>query len=113
MVPVAIAPSTLCAGDLNVGFKKKGLKSMANIFTKIAAKAKSEVTYYRMLIQHPEVPLLAKLFLWLAVFYLLLPFDLIPDFIPIIGQIDDLIIVPLLIIIGLMLIPEELKKKKT
>jgi len=86
---------------------------MANIFTKVAAKAKSEIIYYRMLIQHPEVPLLSKLLLWLAVFYLLLPFDLIPDFIPIIGQIDDLIIVPLLIILGLMLIPEELKNKRT
>ncbi|PKO54664.1 MAG: hypothetical protein CVU26_01170 [Betaproteobacteria bacterium HGW-Betaproteobacteria-2] len=51
---------------------------------------------------------MAKLLLWLAVAYLLLPFDLIPDFIPLIGQLDDLIVVPGLIYLALKLIPETL-----
>jgi uncharacterized membrane protein YkvA (DUF1232 family) len=55
-----------------------------------------------------RTPLVSKILLSLAIGYLLLPFDLIPDFIPIFGQIDDIIIVPLLIYIALKLIPKEL-----
>ena len=49
--------------------------------------------------------MLAKFLLGMAVGYVLLPFDLIPDFIPVIGQLDDLVIVPLLIYLALMMIP--------
>jgi len=51
--------------------------------------------------------LLAKVLLGMAIGYLLLPFDLIPDFIPVIGQLDDLLIVPGLIYLALKMIPDE------
>lgn len=51
---------------------------------------------------------MAKVLLWLAVGYILLPFDLIPDFMPVIGQLDDLVIVPALIYLALKIIPAEL-----
>ena len=43
----------------------------------------------------------------MAIGYLLLPFDLVPDFIPVIGQLDDLLIVPGLIYLALKMIPDE------
>jgi len=43
----------------------------------------------------------------MAIGYLLLPFDLIPDFIPVIGQLDDVVIVPGLIYLALKMIPNE------
>lgn len=43
----------------------------------------------------------------MAIGYLLLPFDLIPDFIPVIGHLDDLVIVPGLIYLALKMIPDE------
>ncbi|NOS96106.1 MAG: DUF1232 domain-containing protein [Methylotenera sp.] len=49
---------------------------------------------------------MAKFFLGLAVGYLLLPFDLIPDFIPVLGQLDDVIIIPVLLYLALLFIPK-------
>jgi len=71
----------------------------------IAHKIKSEAAFYKRLHQHPQTPKLAKALLWLALAYLALPFDLIPDFIPVIGLIDDAIIIPILIFIALRLTP--------
>jgi uncharacterized membrane protein YkvA (DUF1232 family) len=70
-----------------------------------AAKLKKEFAVYRLVLKHPETPLLAKILLGLAVGYILLPFDLIPDFIPVIGHLDDLVIVPALVYAALKLIP--------
>jgi carbonic anhydrase len=55
--------------------------------------------------QHPRTPLVSRGLFWLAVAYLLLPFDLIPDFIPVLGQLDDLLIIPGLIWLGLQFLP--------
>ncbi|MFC1532538.1 YkvA family protein [Thermodesulfobacteriota bacterium] len=43
--------------------------------------------------------------------YIFLPFDLIPDWIPVIGYLDDLIIVPFLVIIALKFTPVEVKRE--
>lgn len=72
----------------------------------IANKLKAEFDFYRRLQQHPQTPLLAKALLWLAIGYLLLPFDLIPDFLPVVGQLDEVVIIPLLLYCAVKLTPE-------
>ena len=74
----------------------------------VAAQLKQEFEVYRLVLKHPETPMVAKFFLGLAIGYVLMPFDLIPDFIPLIGQLDDLVIVPLLVYIAIKVIPDGL-----
>ena len=54
---------------------------------------------------HPDTPWYAKALAVLVAAYAFSPIDLIPDFIPVIGYLDDLIIVPLGIWLALRLIP--------
>jgi uncharacterized membrane protein YkvA (DUF1232 family) len=68
---------------------------------------KGELDVYRRVLKDKRTPRIAKILLGLAIGYLLLPVDIIPDFIPVIGHLDDLIIVPALVIIALKMIPKE------
>ena len=63
---------------------------------------------YKNVMRDERTPLLAKILLGMAIGYLLMPFDLIPDFIPLIGQLDDIIIVPLLFYSAIKIIPENI-----
>ena len=58
--------------------------------------------------QDPRVPLKAKLVAVAVAAYALSPIDLIPDFIPVLGYLDDLVIVPAGILLAVRLIPPEL-----
>ena len=72
-----------------------------------ARRIRREFKVYRLVLQDKRTPKLAKVLLGLALGYAALPFDLIPDFLPVIGHLDDLVIVPALIILALKLIPTE------
>ncbi|MBX9675849.1 MAG: DUF1232 domain-containing protein [Methylotenera sp.] len=72
----------------------------------IAVRLKAEFVFYQRLQKHPQTPKLAKALLWLAIGYVLMPFDLIPDFIPIIGQLDEMVIIPILLYCALKLTPQ-------
>ena len=68
---------------------------------------KREVIALYYAYRDPRTPWYARIFVALVVGYALSPIDLIPDFIPVLGYLDDLILVPLGISIALKLIPPE------
>lgn len=74
----------------------------------LGKKLKREIKVYRLLLKDERTPKAAKILLGLAVGYFFLPFDLIPDFIPVIGHLDDAIIVPALVMFALKMIPKEI-----
>ncbi len=71
----------------------------------VTQRFKEELRVYRMVLQDNRTPKLAKWLLGIAVAYALSPIDLIPDFIPVFGHLDDLVILPLLIITAVKLTP--------
>jgi len=70
-----------------------------------AAALKRDVLALWYCYRDPRTPLAAKLLAVLIVAYALSPIDLIPDFIPVIGYLDDLILLPAAIYFTLKLIP--------
>lgn len=77
----------------------------------IAHNFKRYVALCKTLYTDSRTPTIAKIFLWLAVGYALLPFDLIPDFIPVLGYLDDVVIIPALILIALWFIPKSVYRE--
>jgi uncharacterized membrane protein YkvA (DUF1232 family) len=68
---------------------------------------KREVVVLWICTRHPRTPWLAKALALTLVGYALSPIDLIPDFIPVLGYLDDLVIVPLGVWLVLKLVPED------
>ena len=62
-------------------------------------------------IKKPETPLAAKIAAGITVAYALSPIDIVPDFIPVLGYLDDLIILPLLAALAIKLIPDEIMER--
>ena len=67
-------------------------------------KTETLVLYYAA--RHPATPWTARLLVAFIVGYALSPIDLIPDFIPVLGYVDELILLPLLLALALRMIPE-------
>jgi uncharacterized membrane protein YkvA (DUF1232 family) len=72
-----------------------------------ARQLKAEVYALYLAYRDPRVPWYAKVLAACVVGYALSPIDLIPDFIPVLGYLDDLVLIPLGIALTLRLIPPE------
>ena len=70
-----------------------------------APKLKTDIPALWLCLKAKETPLLAKVLAAVTVGYALSPIDLIPDFIPVLGYLDDVILLPALIVITMKLIP--------
>lgn len=70
-----------------------------------ASALQGETLALMLAYRHPSVPWYAKAWAALVVAYAFSPIDLIPDFIPLLGYLDDLILLPLGIGIAVKLIP--------
>ena len=74
-----------------------------------AQVAKREIRFLRLAASDPRVPWYAKALCVAIAAYALSPIDLIPDFIPVLGYLDDLVLVPLGIWLAIRLIPREVR----
>ena len=73
----------------------------------LALSSRAKLRFGRLLLADASVPRGAKLSLLALVGYLVLPFDIIPDFIPIVGQLDDLLAIVGVIALLLVIVPRE------
>jgi uncharacterized membrane protein YkvA (DUF1232 family) len=71
-----------------------------------AKKLKTDVPALLIAMKSKDTPIIAKVLAGVAIAYALSPIDLIPDFIPVLGYLDDLIILPALIALTIRLIPD-------
>lgn len=68
----------------------------------LSLSTRGKLAFGRALLNDPDVPITAKIALVALVGYLAMPFDLIPDFIPVIGQLDDALVV--FVAMGLLIV---------
>ena len=72
-----------------------------------AKKLKTDVPAVFLALKHPESPWYAKVMAALTVAYALSPIDLVPDFIPVLGYLDDVLLLPAMIALTVRWIPSE------
>jgi Uncharacterized conserved protein len=72
---------------------------------------RKEMTLLYYALRDNRTPLRARLPAFFSLLYLLSPIDLIPDFIPFLGYIDDFVIVPLLLSLSIRLLPADIKEE--
>lgn len=82
-----------------------------NLFTHLKQQAKACIHHINTLYfayRDPRMPLHAKMVTALVVAYALSPIDLIPDFIPVLGYLDDIVLLPLGIMLAIRMIPRDI-----
>jgi Uncharacterized conserved protein len=76
-----------------------------------AKKLKSDIPAIFIALRKKETPALSKIFAVITIGYALSPIDFIPDFIPVIGLLDDLILLPMFVALTIKFIPDEVLKQ--
>jgi uncharacterized membrane protein YkvA (DUF1232 family) len=84
---------------------------MGKRFKEAQRIVKQHLSLCRALHGDPRTPRVSRWLLWAALGYALLPVDLLPDFIPVLGALDDLVIVPLLVFLAIRMIPRDVYRE--
>lgn len=84
---------------------------MIKKFKQFLMRIKVELNALYIAIRDPRTPWIAKAVAGFVVAYALSPIDLIPDFVPLLGQLDDLLIVHLGVWLVIKLIPKDLMEE--
>ena len=66
-----------------------------------------EIRAHRLILEHDQSPWVTRVLLGAAMAYALSPVDLIPDWIPVLGHMDDILIVPALVWLSVRFVPAE------
>ena len=77
-----------------------------------AKQLKSDIPALFLALKDKDTPILAKVFAGITVAYALSPIDFIPDFIPVLGYWDDVLLLPFLVTLTVKLIPREILEEK-
>jgi len=72
-----------------------------------AKQLKTDIPAVFIALRKKETPVLAKILAGVTVAYALSPIDLIPDFIPVLGYLDDVILLPAFVALTIKLIPDD------
>ena len=76
-----------------------------------AKQLKSDIPAVFLALKDKETPWLAKIFAAITVVYALSPVDLVPDFVPVLGYLDDVILLPALVALTIKFIPKDVFEK--
>jgi uncharacterized membrane protein YkvA (DUF1232 family) len=93
------------------GSRERAQRAMKERLRAWARQIKRDVHALFLAAQDPRVPWYAKVAAIAVAAYALSPIDLIPDFIPVVGYVDDLVIVPLGILLAVKLVPAGLMQE--
>ena len=72
-----------------------------------AKKLKTDIPALFLALKDDNTPIIAKIFAGITVAYALSPVDLVPDFIPVLGYLDDVILLPMLVALTIKFIPSD------
>lgn len=78
-----------------------------------AKKLKEDIPIVFLALKDKDTPIMAKIIAIITVAYALSPVDLIPDFIPVLGFVDDIILLPALIALTVKIIPKDVWERNS
>lgn len=76
-----------------------------------AKKLKTDIPALFLALKDDDTPMIAKVFAGITVAYALSPIDLVPDFVPVLGYLDDVILLPMLVALTIKFIPSNVLEK--
>ena len=80
-------------------------------FKERARKLKTDIPALFISLKDKDTPILAKVFAGITVAYALSPIDLVPDFVPVLGYLDDVILLPMLVALTIKFIPNDVLER--